>query len=316
MTRILVGIAALAVLSACGSGVFDEAANPEDTTVVVGDATSNVPDDIAGEIDSITYNPTTDTLVVTGVRLDDTPFEATYSRNAALDQGDYRAFTSQNNSLSRQYTAFVAQRDGVNAGVTGSGQFTTFLAGATYSRSGAYDPPADIPATGIVNYIGRYVGVLNVAGAQTDVLPVPPGTPDAFRPTQVATVTGDILINADFSGNAVEGAITNRQVAVNSDPFNTPLTTSAETLADIVLVSTGIDANGEFSGTAGLDLATPRGTYAGIFGGTNASTVGGGVNLADHVSTSTGSSFDIEGEEYGVFVLPGCNTADADPLCP
>ena len=79
-------------------------------------------------------------------------------------------------------------------------------------------------------------------------------------------------------------------------------------LEDLDLEPTGIETNGTFSGNIEQENQT-RGTYAGIFGGTDAGVVAGALFASNHVSTT------LDEEEYGIFVLVQCGQPGADPLC-
>jgi hypothetical protein len=282
----------MAALSACGgTSPFED---------VVADPTTPpaIPGNLAGDLQGITYDPAAQTLTVRGVSLDETPFEATYRRRPALDRAGYEAYTAQDSSLDRHSTAYVREVDGTRAGivVTG-GQFTYYFGGGNYSRDGAFTPPATTPSGGLVSYAGNYVGLLNSAGDGGDLLPVAAGTPVDVLPVQAAEVTGSILINADFADNRVNGVVYDRIVV-----------DSATVLANIELAPTDIDATGAFSGSASQSLIN-KGSYGGIFGGTDAAVVAGTLFVEDHID-----GFDNE-EEYGLFVLDQCGTANADPLC-
>ncbi|MFW8593465.1 thymidylate synthase [Cribrihabitans neustonicus] len=303
MRRFWLGLAAAGALSACGNG------NPflEDTgdTSEPGDTASIVPAEVAGDVDRISYNSATQTLVISGVGLDETPFSSSYVRKPALDRGGYEAYTVQDSSLDRHSTAYVREIEGGYAvAVATGGQFGYFMAGTDFGRSGNYSAPtADQPSGGIVSYAGSYVGLLDEPGDGGDLLPVAPGTPDEVRPVQAAEITGDAFINADFSDNRVNGTIYNRQIT------DYPGTT-VETL---LLAPTDITGEGTFSGeVATQDDGEPGsvGTYAGIFAGENAASVAGSLYAKDHIEAA-GSGI----EEYGVFVLGQCGGANSDPVC-
>ncbi|UWQ47002.1 thymidylate synthase [Leisingera aquaemixtae] len=296
MRRFWLGIAAAAALSACGGG------NPFTTgTGDPDDVTGTIPEAIANDLDSVSYNPASQTLTVTGVSLDETPFSATYVRKPSLDRDGYEAYTVQDSSLDRHSTAYAREIEGGYAVVVATGgQFGYYFAGANYGRSGAYSAPAtDQPSGGLVSYAGSYIGLLNVAGSGEDLLPVTPGTPTDVLPTQAAEITGDVLINADFTDNAVNGLIYNR--AVRDDGSVSP--------TNLELAPTAIASDGTFSGLATINQQSV-GEYGGVFSGTNAASVAGGVHATGHIT-----EYGPEIEEYGVFVLGQCGGASSDPLC-
>jgi len=297
MRRFWLGVVATTFLSACGGG------NPwldpgEDGG---GGTVPTIPEELLGDLDSFTYDPVTQTLIVTGISLDNTPIAAVYTRNAALDVPGYEAYTTQDSSLERHATAYVQERDGVRGAiiVTG-GQFGQYLGGSAYSRTGAFTPPAVNSAGGLVTYAGDYVGLLNVAGDGGDLLLVAPGTPNDVRPSQAAEVTGSVLINADFADNIVNGVVYDRIIV---DAPGTDISDQ-----NIELVPTAILADGTFVGDANQGQ-TNVGSYGGVFGGTGASAVAGTLFAQGHINGLTNV------EEYGLFVLSQCGTANADPIC-
>lgn len=80
-------------------------------------------------------------------------------------------------------------------------------------------------------------------------------------------------------------------------------------LPDLELAPAAIDpVHGTF--TSDVTIATEsRGTYGGIFSGTDASAVAGTLYVEDHID-------DIQNEEEtGLFVLSQCGTPAQDALC-
>lgn len=293
----LAALAALVALSACSKLEDSEdtdTGDPGDTTGIV------VPAALASDVDSISYDSATQTLIITGVGLDETPFEASYIRNAALDRVGYEAYTVQDSSLDRHSTAYVRQIDGAYAvAVATGGQFDYYMAGTNFGRTDEFTAPTtDQPSGGIVSYAGTYVGLLNVAGDGGDLLPVTPGTPADVLPLQAAEITGQILINADFSDNRINGTIYDREIT--DDP--------ATTVATLRLAPTDITTDGTFEGTTSVGT-DGVGEYGGIFSGTDAEAVAGSIHAEGHIDGYT----DIE--EYGIFVLGQCGGANSDPLC-
>lgn len=295
MKRFWQGLAAMTALSACSGG------NPfTEQQTDTGTEESGIPEAIASDLDGISYDPTTQTLTVRGISLDNTPYEAVYTRAPALDRGGYEAYSSQEGSLQRHTTAYVKDIGGTRGAIVMTGgQFESYFGGGVYGRNGTYDPPVPTGSGGLVSYAGNYVGLLNAPGDGGDLLPVAPGTPASVRPVQAAEVTGKVLVNADFSDNSVNGTVYNRSAA------DLP----GLTLEDLALAPATIDStNGTFTGDVTINLQS-RGTYGGIFGGSEASTMAGALFAADHID-----GVDNE-EEFGLFVLPKCGTAGADPLC-
>jgi hypothetical protein len=298
MRRFWLGLAAMTIVAACGGG------NPWVDDGGGGGTTpgTGVPEALLGDLESFTYDPVAQTLIVSGISLDDTPFEATYTRRPGLDVPGYEAYTAQDGSLDRHSTAFVRERDGTRAAivVTG-GQFDVYFGGSSYSRTGAFTPPtATTPGGQLVTYAGSYVGLMNIAGDGGDLLPVTPGTPPDVLPVQAAEVTGNVLINADFADNQVNGVVYNRSIADGPS--------GGTSVQNIELAPAAILADGTFAGDAEQGLVGV-GAYGGVFGGTNASAVAGTLFVGDHVTGFTGI------EERGLFVLAQCGTPSADPIC-
>lgn len=298
MKRLMLGIAAVAVVSACSGG------NPFVTDEGDGDGGTpgqpTVPESIAGDMESFAYDPVAKTLTITGVTLDDTPFTAVYTRRPALDRPGYEAYSVQDGSLGRHTTAYVQEIDGTRGVIAVSGgQFGHYFGGSSYERDGAFDPPDTTVAGGLVHYAGNYVGLLNAPGDGGDLLPVDPSTPPEVRPGQAAEVTGSIFITADFSDLSVDGIIYDR-VAPDS----------GMALDDLELHPAEIASDGTFTGDVMQDNgAIDRGDYGGIFGGQDSSAVAGSLFVQDHVDGVPNI------DEYGLFVLGQCGTPSADPVC-
>lgn len=294
--------AALAVVSACSGG------NPwleEDGEEVAPAPT--VPEELIGDLEGVTYDPVAETLTVTGVSLDNTPYETAYTRKPGLDRNGYQAYTNQDGSLDRHTTAYVRDINGTQAAivVTG-GQFGHYFGGSTYSSNGTFSAPiitAPVPGrenSGSVTYIGNYVGLLNGPGDGGDLKPVSPGTPVETRPVQAAEITGRVIINADFVDTTVNGLVYDRVIVDSPGVL----------MENLELSPTAIETDGRFVGAATQDAGSSGvGTYGGVFGGTGATEVAGTVYVTDHISALSNE------EEYGLFVLSQCGTANADPLC-
>ncbi|SHK99411.1 hypothetical protein SAMN05444414_103217 [Roseovarius marisflavi] len=330
MKHLVASLAAAALLGGCGSGSNPfEGQSGTDTGTGTGTVTDpdapvttttpvTVSAVLAGNVQSISFDPGTQTLSIDGLNLDEVPVTATYRRRPGLDQPGYLAFTAQDDPLDRHFTAFAAQSNNsgsVRAGVVGSsGPRNRFFAGTFFERDGDYTPPDVTSTTGLVSYAGSYVGVTN-RGSTTgsDLLPVPAGTPDELLVSQISrTVTGQVFLNADFADNSVEGNIFGRSIAE-----------SGQELPSLVLVASEIAANGTFNGTVEYDLRdprsaadvpTPNGSYGGVFGGPGADGVAGAINLTDF--DGVGDPLGFENElETGIFVLDQCGQAVSSPIC-
>ncbi len=298
MKRFWLGVTALAFLSACGG------TSPfVPTTGTSTDPTSGtIPTTVAGDVSSFTYDPVAQTLTISGVALDNTPFQAVYNRRPGMDVPGYEAYTVQDSSLDRHTTAFVRERDGTRAIIAVSGsQFNYYFGGSSYGRDGAYSPPTVSATSGLVSYAGSYAGLLNSAGDGGDLLPVDPTTPPDVRPNQAAEVTGNVFINADFADNTINGVVYNRVIADTATPIE-----------NLDLAPGAIAVDGTFTGNVtqqSSGTVADRGDYGGIFGGTASSAVAGTLFVSDHIASFTAE------EEYGLFVLAQCGTANADPVC-
>lgn len=254
-----------------------------------GGTTPVIPAALKGNLDSVTYDKAAGTLTAVINPLDASPVTVTFVRDATLDIGGYQAFRYQETTSNRYFLAlFDTSADGaVSGGVTGSGQFTKMVWGSTYQANTAFAAPT---AGGLATYTGGYAGILN-SGATV------PGPGNPFDPIRPARVTGEVQLNADFTNNAVEGGIRNRQIANSAIPLD-----------DLFLIITEIDANGRFTGTVEDIEQQSRGTYGGAFGGNGATAVAGAIEVRPDQSNS-----DLL--ERGVFVLDRCVPGDPAP-CP
>lgn len=298
MNKFLVAAATLSLAACSGGNPFEDETDPENPI----EPGNGLHVDLAGDVDSISYNAATQTLTVSGQSLDNTPYEATYVRTPALDRAGYEAYTSQESSLGRHHTAYVLERDGARGAIVmAGGQFGHVFYGSNYSRDGGFDAPPTAQPGGIVQYAGRYVGLLNGPGDGGDLLPVAPGTPPEVLPSQAAETTGSILIAADFSDAITEGIVYDR-----SAPDYPTLT-----LDDLELAPADIDmASGTFEGPVEQNGGSATvGTWGGIFSGQDSSAVAGTVYSEGHIE-NVNNEFEI-----GLFVLAQCGTANADPIC-
>ncbi|MBB97079.1 MAG: thymidylate synthase [Rhodobacteraceae bacterium] len=295
MNRFIVALAAGLAVSACGDGNPFDDANTEDPD----DVESTIPEAITNDIDSISYDAENQVLIVRGQSLDDTPYEATYTRAAALDRNGYEAYTSQEGSLGRHHTAYVREIDGAQAAVVMAGaQFDRVFSGAYYERNGTYSAPDVTQEGGIVHYAGAYVGLVNGPGDGSDLNPVDPGTPADILPTQAAETTGQVFITADFADNVVNGTIYDRALPdYNAEVENINLGPSA------------IATDGSFEGTALVGSTTEVGSYGGIFSGEDASAVAGAIYVEGHMEAFSNEI------EQGIFVLGKCGTPGDDAVC-
>ena len=161
MKQIWSGLVVVAMLSACSGG------NPfldEEEPVVPGTPTFVIPEEVASDLDAVSYDPDAPipTLTVTGVNFEGQSFTDTYTRNAALDSGDYQAFTRQAGPMDAHSTAYVRNVNGTQgAVVVTGGQFGYYNGGGNYSRTSAFERPGPTVDGGNVKYSGTYVDLLN-----------------------------------------------------------------------------------------------------------------------------------------------------------
>jgi len=300
MSRIWLPLAAALAIAACSTDETDGGGGGGG-----GDPTSPVtPDALKVNVSQIIYDGAT--LQVSIDYLDSTPVMVEYLRAPTLDLPGYQAFMMQEDALDRLFVALAAESDdgSVRAITAGDGgQFNRYFAGGVYEREGAFLRPVigTGPGAGQVSYAGSYAAVTNVGitgGATFLGDPVTPGTDPSLIPGQPGRVSGDIFLNVNFSDDSVNGAIYNRM-----------LVDLGFSLEDVILVRTSIAADGTFLGEAEYDDLTSIGTYGGIFGGVDARSVAGLVNL-----TEFERDWDDE-REHGVFVLTQCGPYNASPLC-
>ena len=290
-----------------------------DDDVVDEPADPIVPADIAGNVTSVTFDAANQTLVVTGVNLDNTPVDTVYTRNPALDRNGFQAYTNQDGALERHFTAYVAENGSVRAATVSSPspRNRTFR-GAFFERDGAYDPPDVTADTGVVTYAGTYVGLTNIGDPNGSDLIDTNVTPGVLQPGQALSTDGDVLLSADFADNSVEGNIFNRRlIDTNGNALSN--------LPSLVLIVAPIQTDGTFDGAIEYDISDGLGntdgdfvnvgSYAGIFGGENARQVAGGITLTEFDGVDD-FVLGAEGEEEsGIFILDACAAASTSPIC-
>jgi hypothetical protein len=307
--RLALGAALL--LGACSGNPMDDAGSGGGGGGGGGLIENPIPEELARNVNRISFDAETDTLTVDVYALDDDPAVVTYQRNAALDVPGYRAFTVQDDPLDRMFVAMTAESaDGSveAAAISDGGQFNRYFSGTYYKRNSGRAPA---PTTGQVSYAGTYAGITNLNAAGDNLLPVPPGTPDEAIPGEPLRTRGSAFLNVNFADSehgVVNGTIYNRQFVGGAG------------LPSLALIAGDVDENGEFMGDvefAGLPDEGTQGTYGGIFGGTNGSAVAGVVVLdnlflPDDPREEVTKDFDAE---VGVFVLPRCNQPGAPAIC-
>lgn len=201
------------------------------------------------------------------------------------------------------------------------GQFGIEFGGVDYARDGAFTPPDLGENNGLVSYAGRYAGITDLAdldqnlrldpGGSDGGQPVPPDT----VPSQPRTVTGKVFMNVDFADNKLNGVIYDRRYsdggALGDEEF-------------LRLSPGDIDEAGNFNGAVEQKVAAEEdlrgyGNYAGTFGGENASGMAGALQTPEGVIRGRNAEGEFEdiplSSERGIWVIPRCSGANADPVC-
>ncbi len=309
MNRLLTTAALLALLAACDNAqpftfapVGDEEPVEDPNAEEEPVSAAGIPESVGNNVETATYRPGDNFLSVQITSLDSTPVNAIYERNSALDVPGYRAFSQQEDPLDRIFIGMAQQKSGVTGVlVMDGGQFNRFFGGVYYEQNGAYSAHSPSqPDNGLVSYAGNYIGLLNIdAPRPNEALPLPAGTDPALEPGQASRVTGQIFINADFADNTVNGVIYNRQVV---DYGNSPL-------QDVVLIVADVNEDGSFSGDVENPAQDALGSWAGTFGGVQASGIAGGIGIEEFIEN-------VENEaEYGLFVLTKCGDSGDSSIC-
>lgn len=291
------------VLGACTS-------DPGGVETGFGMVENPAPASVAGTLEAVDYDPDGEELILRVNAIHGGTRNATYTRVPALDTAGYQGYMMQKTPADRHYTALFDESNGseVVAGVVADGgNNNRYFGGGFFARQGlGVYSPYDHPASqGEAQYYGTYAGVTNVDGNGDQLLDASGIPANLTPPGQADRVTGIILLNADFANGQVDAEISNR--------FMVDDVAGLGRLPDIMLIQTGIDADGTFAGVAEYegDIDNAIGSYAGIFGGAGATAVGGVVYLEEFDADAV---FDGE-EEYGVFVLTRCGAANDAPEC-
>jgi hypothetical protein len=274
MWKIFAVLAMMTSLAACSGGTGSNGGGG-------GNAGETLTKEIGGNVRGATYDAADETLVMNIAFLDASPVNAIFRRDPNSDVPGYKAFSYQEASTQRNFTALFAAKEGVVAGVAGDGgQFAQVVSGAALGRTGSYSQPT----SGLATYEGRYAGILNGGTGG-----------GGLNAGEALTTQGTVRINADFTNGAINGGVTNRSITQNG-----------QGLDDFFLKISPISKDGKFKGEViNAELAT-IGTYQGLFGGNGAKTVG--------VVTKFTPGFDGEtiprAFERGVIVI-GCTKANS-----
>jgi hypothetical protein len=339
-----VTIAALSLilaLGACSGNPLATGATPElpDPGTMTPDSPVVVPDALKFNLQSARLVPgvggNADTLLIAISALDTTPIDATWQRRPNLDVDGFAAFAVQEDSLDRLFIGLTGtSADGsTTAYLAGDGgQFNKYFSGTLYARDGGYTPPdasQSGPAKGLVSYSGKYVGLLNGGGIRSETLIIPRPASSSQRPSQASRVEGDVFVNADFANNSINGDVTNRvalDLNITDDPTSANYNAgTGVALEDVVLVAgdqAGGDilANGTFTGiTERPGAIDPKkeatGTYGGVIGGVNGSSIAGGLHLQDNKVINSAGDAIVGAIERGIFVLDQCGLTTSGGAC-
>lgn len=362
MTRVWVNLMVLAVLAGCGDsagGTKDNPFEPDpvetstpDTATDTGTGTetttgveeaeetettdnaAGIPETLGGNVSGFTLASDGSSLSVISLGIDSSPLEVAYTRNTALDVQNpdgstaYVAYTIQEDALDRLFVALGnTSADGTSGAfvVGDGGQFNTVEKGGYYQRSGTYSAPVGTATAGSgqVTYAGTYTGITNVGSTSGGQLITPPaGTDVAFLPRETYRTVGQVLLNANFVDNQINGAISQRRLIYPLDssgatviPSPTsviPAPVSGGTdLPSLSLIIATINDQGEYFGNVEVynQVGQDVGDYGGIFGGVGATSTSGIVSAERHTGIDNAIT------EHGVFVLSKCGEPGAGDLC-
>lgn len=307
-------LAAALALAACGGNPFVETTDSEvviptdpDTGEEIAVPLNNgvlLYDDVRGNVNGVTFANSAGGSIQLDVDAQDAAaLNATYTRNAALDVGKYKAYTHQETGSNRLVVALVSDElDSAKAVLAvDGGQFANYHGGGIYTRAEAFTKPnSPAGAQAKFNYSGTYAGMLNFG-------PTPPGGPGgSLNPTQAYRTTGRVLVTADFEHMNLSGGIDNRRIV-----------DTGTRLADQMMYRGDIDAAGNFNGktqrldidpTSGDASLVDSGSYAGIFSGDDAAEIAALYVFSPIQGDNTS-------EERGIFTAANCVKAGG-PACP
>ena len=240
----------------------------------------------SGDVTNITFDagadpddPSDDLLVLTNLPFDDDPLGAqfTYLRTITgedpdgpggpMEAVDYDVYTNADDSPIPGFNQYLAiykevrindddEEPALRLGVAAIEGYVPFgYTGAWYDVN---DLTASIPTLGLVEYLGNYAGTITFQNNPS-----------------LATTSGIVTMQVDFTDSRLKGFITDRSID-GSDGLISPTPTA--TLNDLVLNDTVI-SDGSFEGTVNSydedGAVVETGTYQGFFGGSDAAVVGG-----------------------------------------
>ncbi|MGI3212884.1 hypothetical protein ACROSR_17440 [Roseovarius tibetensis] len=251
-------------LSACGvddSGETDPnrfAGSGEIESIPIAD------ERYSGDIESISYDPDSDTLIVQGE-----PFDVA-GRFNRVSERDVRGFAAfENEGGARRYLALVRTdgTHGVSAGVVGTPvRLDREFGGTVLTRADIPELPRNVQ----VRHVGDYAGIRNVGSNDGGDMT------DSF----LHRVEGRVQLDLDFADRipSVEGVIRDRRsldqtVEVEEEVRNVQYD-------DVVMQFTSIDIEGNFTGVAAVNKVDV-GAYDGMIAGDDAAASAGVVIIRE-----------------------------------
>ncbi|CUH62708.1 hypothetical protein TL5118_00143 [Thalassovita autumnalis] len=305
MIRYASALLAPLLVVACGE-------DPGGTNTDFGMTTNTADATVAGNLRAVNYDPVTQELVLSMRAIHGNQTNVTYVRRADLDASvpGYEVYMLQTTPADRHYTAVFAESNDshvIAGAVMDGGNNNQFFGGSFYGRQGldVYSPYTET-RRGEAQYYGTYAGVTNL-DSNGDQLLDQSGLPSGSTgPSQSDRITGKIELNVNFKEGLLDGEIFNRTLVDDVQGIGA--------LPVIALKDGTITAEGTFVGVAEyLTVENAQiGSFGGIFGGSQASSVAGTVYLEEYDGTTGTISNEAE---YGVFVLTRCGAAGADPDC-
>ena len=215
----------------------------------------------------IEYDAAADQLIIESLPFDDDVYEGRYDRVPTFDVTGYQAYRATKGL--DHYIAYYGTSSTGNvssAVVAQDGYADHGHAGAGYARNGSVTLPS---TTQRAFYTGSYVG-LRTIDDNGDFLDI---------------ITGDALMEADFSDGKLRGFITNR--AFRNQQSTASVGTSMTLIEGSIDRSEAIVSDGTVGGN--VDGTDVEGTWQALFGGTTGSEVAGVVVITHDDYRETGS---------------------------
>ncbi|QMU57036.1 MAG: hypothetical protein GKR98_01760 [Boseongicola sp.] len=214
-------------------------------------------------------------LEITGLPFDETVLAGTYTLAGAVN-GFALYISDDPSAAALLYNAYY--ETSADGSVT-VGQAAVMEGYRSFGYEGTFlrlNDPANLPVAELATYSGQYAGIVLLNGSS-----------DTYNSQ------GAISFNVDFTDGVINGSTTGRDIIT---------LTSATQELDLIFDDTDI-VNGAFTGNAlSIDAMGDEfhsGTYSGVFGGTDAETVGGHfIITADEFDGDT----EVGSKETGTFI--------------